>query len=286
MGYRTYSQQDFTTFQKSYSNNSKPPDWFTRDFGKPNETISTHAVFSAKLSSAWMRVNNTKKDRSTTFLLTSRIVDNSGNTAFAHREYGAPEIFVTKLVVRHHAEAGSAGVEATIWSVNKTSTRLPETMFISFTPDTETDGAKADPLWEMKKLGQWQKTEGDVVAGGSKHLHGIGIGGGFRFSKTGADGAARYLEIEAMDAPVINLGEPLGFPIPCEELEDPWDVEPDLDTFGVSSVFWNNLWGTNYVQWYPFNRNYVPVAGEEIFISRYNLRFDVGESPASTSLFV
>lgn len=103
----------------------------------------------------------------------------------------------------------------------------------------------------------------------------------------------------------------------------------------LRSVFWNNLWGTNYVQvglfaqldiacarvrfacfdlraahractggsqlawagppsdallttvawptvpprllgssqWYPFNRDYAPVAGEENFISRYNLKF-------------
>jgi len=41
----------------------------------------------------------------------------------------------------------------------------------------------------------------------------------------------------------------------------------------ADSVFWNNLWGTNYVQWYPFNRNYTAVDGEQNFISRYNLYF-------------
>ena len=31
--------------------------------------------------------------------------------------------------------------------------------------------------------------------------------------------------------------------------------------------------GTNYVQWYPFNKDYEPVAGEENFIARYNFVF-------------
>ena len=56
-------------------------------------------------------------------------------------------------------------------------------------------------------------------------------------------------------------------------MDEPWAYKPDVDTYGVSSVLWNNLWGTNYVQWYPFNRDYAPVAGEENFIARYNLRF-------------
>ena len=85
--------------------------------------------------------------------------------------------------------------------------------------------------------------------------------------------AGRSIAIEAVDAPVVNLGEPLGLPVPCEKVDEPWAAVPDVDTFGVSSVLWNNLWGTNYVQWYPFNRHFEPVAGEENFISRYNFYF-------------
>jgi hypothetical protein len=119
----------------------------------------------------------------------------------------------------------------------------------------------------MQKLGQWQRTD-DVVAGGSQHLHGVSIGSGVRYNTSG-----RSIAIEAVDAPVINLGEPLGFPVPCARVQKPWAQPPDVNTFGVSSVMWNNLWGTNYVQWYPFHRDFAPVPGEDNFISRYNIYF-------------
>ena len=93
----------------------------------------------------------------------------------------------------------------------------------------------------MQKLGQWQKCQNDVVAGGSKHLHGVSIGSGVRYTIS-SQGDQRTLELEAVDTPVINLGEPLGFPVPCEKVDDPWGAEPDLEQFGVSSLFWNNLW--------------------------------------------
>lgn len=117
-------------------------------------------------------------------------------------------------------------------------------MFVSFTP--RSGGANSG--WEMQKLGQWQKCENDVVAGGSKHLHGVSIGSGVRYTARGSGSVTNILELEAVDTPVINLGEPLGFPVPCERESDPWDAEPDLQQFGVSSIFWNNLWGTNYVR--------------------------------------
>merc|ERR1711871_969476 len=165
MGYRTYSQDDFATFQRGYSNPTNPPDWFQRDFGKPNETVSKHAVWRTQLSSVWSK----SAKGETTFLLASHILDDSGDPSSAHVDYGAPELLVTQLQISHRAKEGAPRVAATIWSVNKTSTRLPETMFVSFLPEN----AKGS-LWEMKKLGQWQKTQQDVIAGGSKHLHGIG----------------------------------------------------------------------------------------------------------------
>lgn len=272
LGYRTYSQDDFATFQKQYSNLTNPPGWFAHDFGKPGETISNHSTWGAKLQSAWV---DSRAANATTFVVVSRIVDDSGSVSFPHTDYGAPERFVTQIVVPHAPAAGEPRLRVTIWCVNKTSTRLPETMFVSFTPANASaaGAAAADCSWEMQKLGQWQKCQGDVVAGGSKHLHGVSIGSGVRFNRTGAGGALHSFGIEAVDTPVINLGEPLGFPVPCEKMDNPWDFEPNLAEFGVSSIFWNNLWGTNYVQWFPYNKDYAPVAGEANFISRYNLRF-------------
>ncbi len=41
---------------------------------------------------------------------------------------------------------------------------------------------------------------------------------------------------------------------------------------GVSSVLWDNLWGTNYIMWFPYNQNYAPVPGEADLRYRYVLR--------------
>lgn len=166
---------------------------------------------------------------STEILFSSAIVDDKGDDKFAHEQYGAPELFITRLTVAHKASTGDNRIAVTIWCVNKTSTRLPETMFVSFTPD---NASASTSSWQMQKLGQWQATD-DVVAGGSQHLHGVSIGSGVRFNKT-VNGQGWTFGIEALDAPVMNLGEPLGFPVPCTKMEDPWAYKPDLETFGIS----------------------------------------------------
>jgi len=171
-----------------YANLTNPPDWFRHDFGKPEENISTHSTFFSKLTAAWVRTNATGGGM-TEFLLSSAIVDDKGNASFAHEQYGAPEVFITQLVVAHKSPLGAPRISVTIWCVNKTATRLPETMFVSFTPDnssatsistatmTTTTTATATATatattasWEMQKLGQWQATD-DVVAGGSRRHH-------------------------------------------------------------------------------------------------------------------
>ena len=262
LNYRTYSQEDFNIFQDQYANLTSPPDWFRRDFGKPNMTQTNHSVLPSSLAAAWSR---TLPDR-TEFLLSSSLVGAHGDRNFAHTQLGAPARFVTNLTVYHSApSASSPRMEATLWCVNKTSTRLPEVMFVTFNPDNSSSSSSS---WEMQKLGQWQRTD-DVVPGGSQHLHGVSIGSGVRFNTS----AASSLSLEAMDAPLINLGEPLGFPVPCTKMDEPWAYKPDMASYGVSSVLWNNVWGTNYPQWIPFNRNHTGVPGEENLIFRYRLRF-------------
>lgn len=103
---------------------------------------------------------------------------------------------------------------------------------IPHTRDTELDG------WFMDKLGEniqinkldMQKTRG------SAHQHGILTGFEYAFEKD-------LIKIQSVDAGVIVTGKPTGFPCPFNT--------PDL-TYGVSTMLTNNLWGVNYVMWYPF----------------------------------
>jgi hypothetical protein len=74
-----------------------------------------------------------------------------------------------------------------------------------------------------------------------------------------------------MDAGVVCLGEPNGFPIALNSTA-PW-ADPDIENFGLSSVLFNNLWGTNYVMWQPYQKASKNVAGEESYGFRFDLVF-------------
>ena len=77
-----------------------------------------------------------------------------------------------------------------------------------------------------------------VCHNGSKHLHAVeGI------TATTYE-LSSSLKIVNIDAPVASFGSSSPFATP--------DIEPDLDN-GVSFALYDNIWGTNYVMWYPFD---------------------------------
>ena len=179
--------------------------------------------------------------------------------------YGAPAAIVLRLVVQHEASADAAApprVAATVWLVNKTATRMPESTFLAFHPDD------AAAKWEISKLGSWEApVPGWVVAGGSKHLHAVRPRVAARASPRRRDG--KLLTIEMVDASIVNLGAPNAFPVPTVKMDDPWNAEPDLAGHGVSSLVHSNNWGTNC----PFRKDGADVADEQTIVARYNVRF-------------
>ena len=152
-----------------------------------------------------------------------------------------------------HAEGR---VDVSVLLINKTATRHAEAMFMQLTPSGQT-------TMEMDKLGTWIELEaGLVVDGGNKHMH--AVNSGVRFNHT--SGAS--LLLETVDAGVVVFGEPTGFPTAGLY----GNAEPDLSR-GVSSMMLNNLWGTNYVMWYPYELDSQAVAGMENIRFRYALQF-------------
>merc|ERR1712050_318565 len=59
-------------------------------------------------------------------------------------------------------------------------------------------------------------------------------------------GTDHRLRIQPFDAGVTCFGKPSAFPTPTNK-------RPDILHHGFSSVLWNNIWGTNYVMWFPFD---------------------------------
>ena len=116
---------------------------------------------------------------------------------------------------------------------------------------------------EMDKLGSWiQMEKGLVVDGGNKQMHAVNQGVRFNQSSGGS------MLLETTDAGVVAFGAPTGFPISGAY----GNAEPDLSE-GVSSMLFNNLWGTNYVQYYPYWRDGKAVTGMENLRFRYSLHF-------------
>lgn len=71
---------------------------------------------------------------------------------------------------------------------------------------------------------------------GNAHQHGVLDGFSYAYGK-------HQLMVRSLDAGILVVGKPTGFPCPFDR--------PDLEK-GVSTMLMNNLWGVNYVMWYPF----------------------------------
>ena len=74
-----------------------------------------------------------------------------------------------------------------------------------------------------------------------------------------------------IDAGVVCLGEPNGFPVHLNE-SDPWRP-PDVATHGASSMLFNNLWDTNYIMWQPYREQGKEVPGAGDYAFRYELQW-------------
>ena len=80
----------------------------------------------------------------------------------------------------------------------------------------------------------------EVVKNGSQHLHGQYRGG---VSVTHATTPSAVMNVTALDSTLVCIGPPNPFPTPA--------TAPEY-TKGFSFNLLNNIWGTNYVMWYPF----------------------------------
>ena len=184
--------------------------WADGKPGLPSDIIGK--LWSARLSKLYVR--QARDGGACTFFL-RRAFD-----AEASDQYGAATAWTTVEV----QPTGTLAVE--IGMFNKSATRLPEAMFVQFqTRDTNVS-------WSVSKLGQWVQSD-EIVAGGSKHLHGV-MESGLR-ART-AEG--HMLQIATQDAAVANFGELTAYPSPVNKTAD-------TATFGSSFVLWDNLWGTN-----------------------------------------
>lgn len=78
-----------------------------------------------------------------------------------------------------------------------------------------------------------------IVLNGSHSLHAVTSG-----VQVSSKHGKETLAIRSTDVPLVNVGSPNPFPNPCSG--------PDMRE-GVSYNPVNNIWGTNYAMWFPYD---------------------------------
>ena len=96
----------------------------------------------------------------------------------------------------------------------------------------------------------------ESVYGGSPHLRGVESA---TYMDTTRAGGREGFELTSLDVPVICLGAATPFVTPRTSA-------PDMSR-GVSWNIHQNIWNTNYAQWYPFEQLDIHMR------SRFRMRF-------------
>merc|ERR1712007_319783 len=118
---------------------------------------------------------------------------------------------------------------------NKTATHIPETAWLAF------PAAKSTVSLRFDKMGSWIAPNESLLSFGfwAPHLHAVDSGFVY-FLKNST------LGVEMLDSPLLSVGAMNPTPY--------YPVVPQAaDGAFVSLV--NNIWNTNYPQWFPFSGN-------------------------------
>ena len=211
--YQTFVPADYETFFSEYFYTSTS--YGPLDFGKPGLKDVTKYKVSAKLQALYTNTN-----------LSSFLVYLTFDPTLV-QDYGAP----TKAWIQTDYDEESTSLMMTLYIVNKTSTRRPESLSLVFQP----------PLSDMtvNKLGTVISVM-DVVQNGSQHLHGQFRGG---VAVTNRDDPYSVMNVIALDTAITCIGPANPFPTPV--------TKPDIGS-GFASNIYNNIYGTNYIMWYPY----------------------------------
>ena len=190
-----------------------------------------------------------------------------------HADYGAPDVVWLRVSVSPTSAASSApmpsasvatpssrvaaaspfAVSFDLQLFSKTPTRLAEASWFSFVPallDEVPPGSahpamqKAAGVWRLSPFGDSSSEidATDVVEHGATHLHSLGPDGSVAY--TGRKGS---FKLSPLDTPILSVGLLSPFPTPGDNT-----TLASLTSRGVHANLQNNIWNTNYPQWYPF----------------------------------
>lgn len=232
--YQTISADNFTTFCEEYGNSG------CKD---TTENPGCHNFHKPNMSSANPNYHEVVPQ-------VSKLYHSADECAFSVQSivkpptdgvtYGPPKQVWTRVEITS-ASSDGLQVAVTINWVNKTTTRLAEATWVSFAPNVQSSSSG----WSILNLDTLVDPT-DVVQHGAVHLHSIGADGGMIYS-----GPEGNMSIYSLDAPVVSCGVLSPFPTPGDN--------STLNENMSNGMMWNlqnNIWNTNYPQWYPFEGVY------------------------------
>ena len=249
--YQSLSAADFVTFDKDYGNGKCTPhstDPGCHNFMKPNmiDAHPVHQEVHPTLIALWYRPTPLAAAHGAGGepLGACEFAAESSVPSFVHTDYGAPEAVWMQLAVTKRHPIGDKAVASWVASfdvqlIGKTPTRLAEASWVSFMPDitTATTGWRLNPLNTSSLIDPT-----DVVEHGATHLHSIGPEGSVEYH-----GREGRLSLRPLDTPIVSMGTLSPFPTPGGNT-----TLPARMAGGVHANVQNNIWNTNYPQWYPF----------------------------------
>ncbi len=214
--YQTLTQDDYTAFLNAYVVSKEW--WAPQDFGKPNiERFHPESrEWHPRIENVWVSENAEAQRVLAKMSVKDPASEQRGLVAWPRSIY--LEVIAPKT---------QPSLQVTFYALGKAPNRMPESMWLSFKPQT-----KGSPRWALEKVDQ-DVSPTDVVRGGGRRMHAVTA----RFACTDGD---HRLEMTTLDAPVIALG-----------MRSPLNFSPDLPDLreGVHVNLFNNAWGTNYPQW-------------------------------------
>ncbi|XP_065831101.1 uncharacterized protein [Oscarella lobularis] len=214
--YQTFDTEDFTKFIDEYRMYINPtPGWMPGDFGKPGLNDTLHQTVSPVVNELWHKTSDTGASFALKMSFPESLVT----------DYGAPASVWSVVDVLQT----EARLEMDISLFNKTATRLPESLSVYFRPHV-----KNPENMRLTKIGQLLNPS-DVMKNGSQHLHAVDTQDGVLYMDP-------FIRFNSMDTSVVCVGRPTPFPTPVSK--------PNVDD-GFAFNIVNNIWGTNYLMWFP-----------------------------------
>ena len=226
--YQAFNITSYETFTSEYAMRNAEgqiPSYFSIDFGKPGLEAFQFDNVDVVASLEAIFYNS----ESETVLIELSF------PPLLQEHFGAPRSVWISLQV-----SDDTSMQLNVEIYGKRATRIPEALWVSFNPSVNSND---NDKWFMDKLGSHESPY-EAATNSSTHLHVIGEGVSFGNNAT----VDAKLRIKSFDAPLLCWGVPTPFPTPF--------TRADIVDLGVNFNLLNNVWGTNYIMWYPFEMNY------------------------------